>query len=57
MRTYHSSSSVFMIKIPSGTNRYRKSTEPGSHQTAKIFFIFFRCASSKLLDTLMMFFT
>jgi len=38
MRMYRSSLSVFMIKIPSGTNRYRKSTEPGSHQTAKIFF-------------------
>jgi len=37
--------------IPSGAKKHRESTEPKSHQTAKMFFFFFfRRASSNLRD-------
>ena len=58
MTTYNSSLSVLMTyNTPSGTTKHCKSTEPGSHQTAKIFFfpspflfffLFFRWAGSKV---------
>ena len=63
MTPYRSSSSVFMTKnTPSGAKKHRESTEPESHQTAKMFsfffffFFFFRRASLNSRDSFTMVF-